>query len=191
MPPNQRPKHDMPRTPPGQNPVTGTHGMRLQVPQMNHTPTLAGSFSLHKTSPEASTDKAQGTTLMYAATQKPSPQTPTMTAMASQIQYHTPAAAGAFSHETPMQRMHLGEILECAQPHKTSTLDYLQYNDATHLPKWVPPLCDTPPNEWVCGNTWCLLPPWPSPQIPATDMTLGKAPSPLQKITPETGWATV
>ncbi|KAF9509313.1 hypothetical protein BS47DRAFT_1365357 [Hydnum rufescens UP504] len=49
----------------------------------------------------------------------------------------------------------------------------------------------THPLQWVCGNTWCLLPPWPSPQTPATDATLGKAPGPLQKIMPETGWAAV
>ncbi|KAF9519947.1 hypothetical protein BS47DRAFT_1357948 [Hydnum rufescens UP504] len=31
----------------------------------------------------------------------------------------------------------------------------------------------------------------PSPQTPATDATPGKAPGPLQKIMPETGWAAV
>ncbi|KAF9503373.1 hypothetical protein BS47DRAFT_1369580 [Hydnum rufescens UP504] len=100
----------------------------------------------------------------------------------------------AFSHETPMRRMHPGEIPECAQPCKTSTLDYPQY-DTTHLPKWR-----------VCGNTWCLLPPcvksptrnmeaWPLTTVPEgpalkhPQLTRPRAKHP--KITPEMGWATV
>ncbi|KAF9506902.1 hypothetical protein BS47DRAFT_1367018 [Hydnum rufescens UP504] len=41
----------------------------------------------------------------------------------------------------------------------------------------------THPPQRVCGNT--------CPQTPATGETTGKAPGPLQKIMPETGWVTV
>ncbi|KAF9510121.1 hypothetical protein BS47DRAFT_1364812 [Hydnum rufescens UP504] len=83
---------------------------------------------------------------------KAQPQTPTMTAMVSQIQYHTPTAVGL----SPTMKPHLpkeyidkaqGNIWAHAQPCKTSMLDYPQYNDATHLPKWVPLLHDTPPGK--------------------------------------------
>ncbi|KAF9508088.1 hypothetical protein BS47DRAFT_1366178 [Hydnum rufescens UP504] len=129
-----------------------------------------------------------------------------------------------------------GDIWAHAQPHKTLMLDYPQYNDATHLPKQVPPLHDTPPSEVSprCtkphltrtqprsktknghvqppatrsknpmpehnngGNTvphtchsQCVVIPGPSPQTPTTGEMTGKAPSPLQKIMPETGWVAV
>ncbi|KAF9508925.1 hypothetical protein BS47DRAFT_1365623 [Hydnum rufescens UP504] len=51
-----------------------------------------------------------------------------------------------------------GNIWACAQPHKNSMLNYPQYNDATHLPKQVPPLCDTPPGEDHTCCSRCSLP---------------------------------
>ncbi|KAF9505574.1 hypothetical protein BS47DRAFT_1367980 [Hydnum rufescens UP504] len=94
------------------------------------TPAAAGPFSHYETPSEASTDEAQGEnqvcskiqclfplrnptqgsrdkgqgeTQTYTGTQKPSPQTPMMTAMMNYIRYHTPAVAGSFFHRETQQ----------------------------------------------------------------------------------------
>ncbi|KAF9504829.1 hypothetical protein BS47DRAFT_1368512 [Hydnum rufescens UP504] len=79
-------------------------------------------------------------------------------------------------HNTMMPHTHQSGYLHCTIPHPMSCLNS---GSAQHQTKYG----TTHPLQRVCGNT--------CPQTPATDTTPGKAPGPLQKIMPETGWATV
>ncbi|KAF9505317.1 hypothetical protein BS47DRAFT_1368155 [Hydnum rufescens UP504] len=267
--------------------LTATHPMALipgwcamkEEPTVPHThcggllfPPRNLTRSQHRRSPRQNTD--------VCSHLKAQPRTPTMTTT-------------VFS---PTTKPHLpkeyidkaqGDIWAHAQPHKNSMLDYLQYNDATHLPKYgvydnakraapaallvlssvffslllsyylgtstaryptrhpdpesarqrtrcrttpaaagvvslrcmkphptrtqprsktknghaQPPATQSknPTPEHNNGGNMvphtrcsrCVVIPGPSPQTPATGETTGKAPSPLQKIMPETGWVTV
>ncbi|KAF9520457.1 hypothetical protein BS47DRAFT_1357317 [Hydnum rufescens UP504] len=98
-------------------------------------------------------------------------------------QNHTPALAEAETQHAkntpernPVTGTHGTRLRGPRTNHAPASAGVWQY--------WVPSpsLREKPPHEIWRG---------PSPQTPTTDATPGKAPTPLQKITPETGWATV
>ncbi|KAF9503707.1 hypothetical protein BS47DRAFT_1369343 [Hydnum rufescens UP504] len=222
-------------------------GPSPQMPAMDniwyHTPAAAGLLSIHAShGPNTQTVCHEGRT--HGATH-PLQQAPFPSVKPHLKPAQTkPKAKHQFKYDTthplqwvfsPTTKPHLpeeyidkaqGDIWARVQPRKNSMLDYPQYNNATHPPKRVPPLHDTPPSEdHTCcgggglpsmhetppdkntakvqdqkrtGNTvphthrsGCVVIPGPSPQTPATSETTGKAPGPLQKIMPETGWVMV
>ncbi|KAF9507828.1 hypothetical protein BS47DRAFT_1366383 [Hydnum rufescens UP504] len=114
---------------------------------------------------------------------------------------HTPASAGVYHAPRMPQTNHTPAAAEAETRHAKNTPWMKPSNgNARHEAAGAPneprtrfggylhcaiphPMRFETNMNWVCGNT--------CPQTPATDATPGKAPGPLQKIMPETGWAAV